>query len=97
MLSLLDLITLLEKKFGGAVEYGFDTWRPGDQRVFVSDVREATHDFGWTPRISVADGVDGLLEWLEANRALFPAAARGGDETMAKDLRRCGGRQGLAR
>jgi dTDP-D-glucose 4,6-dehydratase len=40
-----------------------DTWRPGDQPVYVSDTRKAASDFGWQPRVSVDEGLRRLWSW----------------------------------
>lgn len=42
----------------------FVSSRLGDQRVFVCDTRRATADFGWAPKISPAEGVALLGEWI---------------------------------
>ena len=68
-LSLLELIAMLERRFGRPVKYGFDAPRPGDQLVYVSDIRKASRDFGWAPRVSAQAGVDRLVDWLLENRA----------------------------
>jgi CDP-paratose 2-epimerase len=70
-LSLLGLIDLLAHHFGRRLEYSFTEWRPGDQLVFVSDIRRAKTDFGWEPRISPTEGVEKLLVWLKENEHLF--------------------------
>ena len=41
-----------------AVSHG--EWRPGDQRVYISDIRRAEADLGWAPRTSFADGTSRL-------------------------------------
>ena len=46
-------------------------WRPGDQRVFVADIRQAGAKLGWQPTISPADGIRDLFEWVSANPELF--------------------------
>jgi len=46
-------------------------WRPGDQPVFVADVRKAGRDFGWAPQVGVREGITRLFEWVRANRELF--------------------------
>ena len=48
-LSLLELIELLEKLNGTRMQYSFADWRPGDQRVYISDVRKAQQELGWQP------------------------------------------------
>lgn len=50
---------------------GFSEWRPGDQPVFVADVRKAEREFGWAPQIGVREGITRLAEWVKANRPLF--------------------------
>jgi CDP-paratose 2-epimerase len=49
----------------------FNDWRPGDQPVFVADVRKAAAELGWKPQVSVRDGIGRLIEWVRANRELF--------------------------
>ncbi|MFC1618193.1 NAD-dependent epimerase/dehydratase family protein, partial [Patescibacteria group bacterium] len=71
-LSLLELIDLLEKFFKKKISYSFADWRPGDQPVFVCDIRKALKSFGWTPVINVQSGIEKLSKWVSKNRDLFP-------------------------
>ena len=71
VMSLLDLLGHLEHRLGRSITHKRSDWRPGDQRVFVSDVAKAERDFGWTPRIAWQDGLDRLYEWVAENRPLF--------------------------
>jgi CDP-paratose 2-epimerase len=73
-LSLLELIGILNWKFGRQLPCSFADWRPGDQPVFVTNIGKAKADFGWQPRIGVEQGVEQLIEWLSANRSLFESA-----------------------
>jgi CDP-paratose 2-epimerase len=72
-MSLLELIDLLEQRFGRRLQYTFDDWRPGDQRVFIADIRRAEREFGWKPAIGPEAGVNKLVDWLMANQQLFQA------------------------
>ena len=72
-MSLRELVVKLEKRFGRALNPPFADWRPGDQRVFVADVRKAERLLGWRPKVSVDDGVDRLIDWVKENRSLFGA------------------------
>jgi CDP-paratose 2-epimerase len=71
VVSLLELIETLEEFTGQPMRYTFDEWRPGDQRIYVSDISRARADFGWEPRVSVQDGVRRLYDWASANRDLL--------------------------
>jgi CDP-paratose 2-epimerase len=62
---------LLEASLGRSLPIRKDDWRPGDQRIFVSDIRKAEKELGWKPKISVKAGLDCLFEWVKANRDLF--------------------------
>ncbi len=70
-LSLLELVATLGRHFGRDLAPGFDTWRPGDQRVFVADIRKAERLLDWRPKVATADGVARLLDWVDRNRKLF--------------------------
>jgi CDP-paratose 2-epimerase len=64
--SLLELIELISKATGAAVQHGFDDWRPGDQPWYVTDVSALSAATGWRARTSLADGLQGLQGWLAA-------------------------------
>jgi CDP-paratose 2-epimerase len=66
--SLLEFLDHVREGEGLAVDVAFGEWRPGDQRVYVSDVERAREELGWTPSTSVADGTRRLRVWLETNR-----------------------------
>jgi len=70
-LSLLELVAKLEALAGRPLAPRFEAWRPGDQRVFVSDIGEAERRFGWRPRFGVDEGIGRLARWVESERALF--------------------------
>jgi CDP-paratose 2-epimerase len=62
-LSLLELLDLLGSELGRPVARSFGDWRPGDQRVYISDVGKAGRLLGWQPAIAPADGVRALIDW----------------------------------
>lgn len=66
-----DFGPLLEGLAGRPIAVQHGPWRPGDQRVFVADIRRAEQLLGWWPRVSPAAGVQRLYEWVSANRELF--------------------------
>jgi CDP-paratose 2-epimerase len=70
-LCLRDLITLLESELDLEINPKFAETRPGDQPVFVCDIRKAKEMLGWTPEIDVYTGVKDLIDWVNTNVALF--------------------------
>jgi CDP-paratose 2-epimerase len=72
-LSLLELIYRLEAGLDHPIPLWFDEWRPGDQRVYISDIRKAERDLGWEPQINVEQGLADLRQWVEGNLGLFEA------------------------
>lgn len=62
---------MLEQAVGHAVPVALGDWRPGDQRIYVSDIRKAEHVLGWQPRYGVRAGLRELFEWVKANREIF--------------------------
>jgi CDP-paratose 2-epimerase len=65
--SLVEFLEHIRTAEGLDVEVSFDDWRPGDQRVYVSDVRRVADELGWRPSTSLADGTRKLRSWLESN------------------------------
>ena len=70
-ISLLELIELLEQFLNRKIEYKFGKWRPGDQKVYYSDIQKAKRDFNWEPLISKEDGIQKLFKWVQSNIKLF--------------------------
>lgn len=64
-LSLLELLDLLEDELGRRIEVTHDDWREGDQRVFYCATEKARDRLGWEPRTPPAEGVRGLIDWVE--------------------------------
>lgn len=62
---------LLARLAGRDVPAQFGDWRPGDQRVFVADIRKAGELLGWQPAVAPAAGIHDLYQWVAANPGLF--------------------------
>jgi len=62
---------LLEEAIGHSLVVQWGDWRPGDQRVYISDIRKAEHELGWKPHYNVQRGVQLLVDWVKTNRSLF--------------------------
>ena len=62
---------LLEELLGRPIPVARGDWRPGDQRVFVADIRKTERELGWSPQVGVEEGVRQLFEWVRENKDLF--------------------------
>jgi len=61
----------LETLVGHPISVVYAQSRPGDQLVYVSDIRKIDRDLGWRPRTSVQNGIGRMFEWIRNNRNLF--------------------------
>ncbi len=62
---------LLKKLLGRPVLVARGDWRPGDQKVFVADIRKAERELSWKPKVGVEEGVRELFGWVKENKDLF--------------------------
>ncbi len=60
---------LLERLLGRPIPVSRGDWRPGDQRVYISDIRKAERELGWKPKVGVEEGIRRLWEWVVAEYA----------------------------
>ncbi len=67
--SLRELIAQLESICGVHIPVSYGEWRPGDQRIYVTDIRRAATEFGWAPLVDRQEGVRRLVDWLRSNVA----------------------------
>jgi len=62
---------LLEKLAGKSITPRQGDWRPGDQKVYVSDTRKAQRELGWSPKVGVEEGISRLFQWVKENQGLL--------------------------
>ena len=62
---------LLEKLLGEPIPVTRADWRPGDQKVFVADIRKAGDALGWKPKYGVEAGIRNLFDWVSTHNSLF--------------------------
>lgn len=60
----IEFKSILEKLFDRKIYFKFAHSRPGDQKVYISDNRKSTKDFGWTPKVDKLDGISRLYNWF---------------------------------
>jgi CDP-paratose 2-epimerase len=75
-LSLLELVEILRSNGVLPNQPAFEPWRPGDQRVFISNIKRVTQATGWKPTVAPHKGVIFLEKWVRQNKALLGSALR---------------------
>jgi CDP-paratose 2-epimerase len=58
---------------GRPIPVSYHPWRPGDQKIYVSDIRKANAVLGWRPHIDVKNGLLRLFQWATEHQYLFSA------------------------
>jgi len=62
---------ILEELAGRPIEVQYADWRPGDQPVYISDIRKIDDELGWRPKVTVREGLARLYRWVSENQKLF--------------------------
>lgn len=70
-ISLLDLLEFLNRECALPTPLTYSDWRPGDQPVYISDIRKARRTFGWSPKNEWKIGVRKLVDWVQDNRDML--------------------------
>ena len=67
--EILDVIALFEKALGRKAVIELKAGEPGDMPETAADIDATTHDFGWTPKVTVEQGIPLFVDWFkEYNR-----------------------------
>jgi CDP-paratose 2-epimerase len=66
----IEFSRILERIIGRLPKIELGPWRPGDQRIYISDVQKAGREFGWRPRVAPPEGIERLAAWAEEAIAL---------------------------
>ena len=66
-----EFAPLLEKLSGNHIPVTRGDWRPGDQLIFVADIRKAARDLDWSPKIDVETGIASLYAWVRDHKELL--------------------------
>lgn len=61
----------LEKLMSTTFNPPFLPARPGDQKIFISDISKAKEVFGWEPEVNIEKGIKNLYLWIKDNLSLF--------------------------
>jgi len=62
---------ILEEIQNKKIPCEYFNWRPGDQKVYISDIRKINKDLGWKPHVNIHEGIEKLNQWVDGNLSLF--------------------------
>jgi CDP-paratose 2-epimerase len=69
-LSLLEATKFLENRLGRQVPVSHeDSPRKADTVLYITDNRKVQRVLGWKPQVSLSDGLNSILSWIEKNEA----------------------------
>ena len=64
-LSLREFCQLIKNEFDLAVKYSYADWRPGDQKIFISDNSRLKKELHWQPQVDYLTGIRKLYHWIK--------------------------------
>lgn len=70
-LAIKEVFPLLEQSLGRPVPFSHGPWRPGDQPVYVSDIKKAAERLDWKPSMNPQEGTKTLFEWCQQHTDIF--------------------------
>jgi nucleoside-diphosphate-sugar epimerase len=73
--SLNQLVTWLNSVLGTALQPSYEAARAGDVRHSVADVSKARDLLGYTPAVSLQNGLERVVAWFRANTEAWDGAA----------------------
>lgn len=62
---------ILEQLLGKKIMIKHDDWRPGDQKIYISDISKANKHLCWVPKHTPEKGIGSLFKWVKDNINLF--------------------------
>ncbi len=63
-LCLKGAVQIIQEQVGREVEVRYEPQREGDQRYYVSDIRQITEDLGWKPLVRPVFGIEKQIAWM---------------------------------
>lgn len=69
--SLKEFLAILERETGIQPQIKFASWRPSDQKVYISDISKASKSLNWNPKINPLQGIRLLVDWVKKHQDIF--------------------------
>jgi len=72
-ISILESLELLQQVLQLEIRRTHTDWRPGDQAIFIACNETARRLLDWSPKVSVRQGLERLVEWIRPNLEMIRA------------------------
>lgn len=69
--ELIYVINLIEKLLGKKAQIQWQPRHPADIYATWADIQEAKNFIGWSPKVSIEEGIEKTVHWFRANRELL--------------------------
>ena len=66
-ISILEFIDILKNFTRQSVKYKFSGERPGDQKIYISDISKLNEKLNWKPKIKLQNGLSDMFFWIKNN------------------------------
>ncbi len=66
--SLIEILDLIKQETAKDIKLTQEDWRTGDQKYYVSNTSKFSEATGWKPEVSVQQGVQQLVSWLQESK-----------------------------
>ena len=68
--DIVHVVSLFEKALGREAKVELRPGEPGDMQETAADIADATRDFGWTPQVTVEQGIPLFVDWFKTYNRL---------------------------
>lgn len=68
--DIVHVVSLFEKALGREAKVELRPGEPGDMQETAADIADATRDFGWTPKVTVEQGIPLFVDWFKSYNRL---------------------------
>ena len=68
--DIVHVISLFEKALGRTAQVELRPGEPGDMQETAADIAATTQDFGWTPKVTVEEGIPKFVDWFKSYNRL---------------------------
>jgi CDP-paratose 2-epimerase len=70
-ISLLEFLEYLKKRTLKSPKIKYSSWRPSDQKVYISDITHIKNKLNWQPQVTIEEGLEILISWVKEHKEYF--------------------------